>query len=228
MPVSFGMRPFLPSVLPTVFFIFALIAEHCLDVVFHGFTGSEKGIVESLQAILLFIAALTGLRILWTRRRTTPHWVRVWLWVGIACCVYIFLEEISYGQHYFGWNTPESWGEINNQNETNLHNTSSWLDQKPRLVLELGVIIGGILLPLFPQLRSLAIVRPFAPILPHKALFITALFAEFPRLYERLIDLLHVPEAHMFVRTSEVQELYFYYFMLLYFIYFTAAQKEKT
>src|SRR3546814_4167282 len=51
-------------------------------------------------------------------------------------------EEASWGQHYAGWLTPDNWQALNDQGETNLHNTSSWLDQKPRTLLEIGVIVG--------------------------------------------------------------------------------------
>src|SRR3546814_9825984 len=66
--------------------------------------------------------------------------------------------EASWGQHYAGWLTPENWQALNDQGETNLHNTSSWLDQKPRTLLEIGVIVGGILIPMLalrrPALRE--------------------------------------------------------------------------
>jgi hypothetical protein len=38
-----------------------------------------------------------------------------------------FGEEISWGQRIFGWGTPEFLGELNAQNETNLHNL--WFSQ---------------------------------------------------------------------------------------------------
>ncbi len=43
-------------------------------------------------------------------------------------------EEMSWGQHLFGWGTPEWLGEVNGQNETNLHNINKkafdrWMDR---------------------------------------------------------------------------------------------------
>ncbi|OOZ35386.1 hypothetical protein [Solemya velesiana gill symbiont] len=63
-------------------------------------------------------------------------------------CIYFAGEEVSWGQWYFLWDTPEVFQEINDQNETNLHNTSSWLDQKPRFVVELFIFISGFIWPI--------------------------------------------------------------------------------
>lgn len=72
--------------------------------------------------------------------------------------IYWALEEESYGQHFFRWETPEAWSAINKQNETNLHNTSWWLAQLPRSLLISGIVIGGIFLPLIR--RALGPLRP--------------------------------------------------------------------
>ena len=72
------------------------------------------------------------------------------LWFSIATLgvAYTAGEEISWAQHLVGWGTPHWWADLNDQGETNLHNVSSWLDQKPRALLEVGIVIGGIVLPL--------------------------------------------------------------------------------
>ena len=49
--------------------------------------------------------------------------------------LYYFFEEISWGQHIFGWHTPEFFSNINTQNETNVHNTSNLLNELPRNLL---------------------------------------------------------------------------------------------
>lgn len=69
-------------------------------------------------------------------------------------CIYFAGEECSWGQWYFGWETPEAMAELNDQSETNLHNMSSWLDQKPRFVVEMFVIVAGLLLPVWMRLRG--------------------------------------------------------------------------
>jgi hypothetical protein len=59
------------------------------------------------------------------------------------------LEEISYGQHLFGWASPRWFVEQNAQHETNLHNLFA---DKPGQALRNGALVavtlGGLLLPL--------------------------------------------------------------------------------
>jgi len=183
-----------------------------------GFTSRETGLVENLQALLLFVSFITAIYIL-TKSQNYPKWIKAWLTLGILGSLYVLLEEISYGQHYFNWSTPEYWQAYNDQQETNFHNTSSWFDQKPRLILEIGVIFGGIIIPLLRRFRPAAIPDFSKPILPSSTLFVIALVAIIPNIFERLMDLIGHPEwGEIFIRISEIQELYFYYFILLYFI----------
>ncbi len=62
-------------------------------------------------------------------------------------CVYFAGEECSWGQWYFGFETPDFIEDINEQDEFNLHNTSSWLNQKPRAAVEAFVVVAGLVVP---------------------------------------------------------------------------------
>lgn len=205
-------------IVPIIFFLFLLSVDRPFPNFLPGLTSSELGLVESLQALLLLGAVgIAGSLLL--SSLTCPSWVKGWILAGMLGALYVFLEEISYGQHYLNWNTPKYWQDINDQNETNLHNISSWLDQKPRLLLEIGIIIGGIIAPILHRFRPQALPERFKLILPDSVLFVTALLAILPRIYERSIKMMGLDDWHLFIRTSEVQELYFYYFTLLYFIF---------
>jgi disulfide bond formation protein DsbB len=39
--------------------------------------------------------------------------------ISALSCLYIAGEEMSWGQHFFHWNTPEYWAMVNRQEETN-------------------------------------------------------------------------------------------------------------
>ncbi len=54
-----------------------------------------------------------------------------------------------------GWTAPETWAEINDQQETNLHNVHPVFDQLPRALLTLGILIGGVILPLYRYFRKI-------------------------------------------------------------------------
>ena len=104
---------------------------------------------------------------------------------------------------------------MNDQDETNLHNTSDWLDQKPRALLMIGVLVGGLVVPLVmarwptlipPMLRIFMPTRQFMPL---------AAIVLGVRLSGVLRD---ATGFAIFERTSEVSELAMYGFVCLYMI----------
>ena len=81
------------------------------------------------------------------------------------------------GASLLHWNTPEYWAMVNRQEETNLHNIYIYpaFEQWPRAVLEIGVVIGGIIVPIaaafFPRIRAnrLSLFLPPAALLPTRS-----------------------------------------------------------
>lgn len=207
--------------IPIVFFLFLLIADRPFPDFLPNLTRGELGLVESLQVIFLLATFVVASSILF-QFKVLSNWIKIWILTGMMATLYVFLEETSYGQHYLRWDTPDYWQDINDQKETNFHNTSSWFDQKPRLLLELGIIVGGIIVPLLCRFKPIPFVTQeglFKQILPDRSLFVIAILAVLPRTYERILTLIDVDNMYLFIRTSEVQELYFYFFILLYFIF---------
>jgi hypothetical protein len=180
--------------------------------------GSEtSGLLELSHLLLPLASGVLAVRILFMRRIRGRPLLLAWVAGAALASFYIAGEEASWGQHYFRWATPEAWMAVNDQGETNLHNTSSWFDQKPRLLLELGVVVGGILVPLL-ALRRPAIRRGrLGVILPPLLCLPSALLAEVVRLSDRLAALLG-DKPYLLTRPSEIQELYFYLFILFYLI----------
>ena len=128
-----------------------LVFPYVFYSVFDGagfYFDKESGAVENITAVLLAVAIFFVVRTLWQVHVASAVAFKAatfaWLAIFGLGCVYFLGEEISWGQHLFGWATPDNWMEINDQGETNLHNTSGWLDQIPRTVLSLGIIVGGI------------------------------------------------------------------------------------
>ena len=194
---------------------------------YDAWIAGELGALELLHVAIPLASLVLALRML-ALPEVRRHRL-LWLWLGLAALgsLYVAGEEASWGQHYIGWNTPEGWQAVNDQAETNLHNTSSWLDQKPRSLLELGVILGGILIPL-AALRWPGIRRTrFAIILPPLVCLPSAVIAEFARMSERALDAF-AQGAVLFSRASEVQELYFYLFILLYLIVLRQTLRAET
>jgi hypothetical protein len=98
----------------------------------------ETGWQEQGTILCLVPAVALGVAILKRRRALPSRWLQAWVLVLTLGALYYAGEECSWGQNYFGWSTPESWSSINEQQETNLHNTSGLFDQAPRAVLSLG------------------------------------------------------------------------------------------
>ena len=124
-------------------------------------------------------------------------------------------EEASWGQHLWGWSTPEAWTALNDQHETNLHNVGTWADQKPRAIVELSVILFGIVWPLMERFSHVTVRPAWRLVLPPVAVLPVALFAEGIRLIERFPEMLGTAAWAALPRPSELQELYFYTFFAL-------------
>ena len=182
------------------------------------FVDSEQGIVEIGTFVVLLPAIYLGIRC-WGRRHLLPRrWIGPWLLLVTLACVYFAGEEVSWGQQFFSWNTPEVLGEYNDQGETNLHNISSWFDQKPRLLLEIWVLVGGAVVPIWRRVRGVVFAEqdwrhwfwPGWMCMPAAVLSYIAILPEWTR------DIFRLRPFPIEVRYSEIQEFYFGLFLCLY------------
>ncbi len=105
------------------------------------------GVVEHLTVLVLLPGIAAGSWALLSRR-VAYRPARLWLALWVAACVYFAGEEASWGQWYVHWKTPAPVAALNDQGEANLHNMSSWLDQKPRALVELFIVLAGVVAPL--------------------------------------------------------------------------------
>ena len=112
----------------------------------------ETGVIENLTVIFLLVAIISTVLFL-ISNRTKFKFLSVWMGIFLLGAIYYAGEEVSWGQHLFGWGTPEQWTEVNDQQETNLHNTHAIFDQIPRTALLLGALIGGVLIPLYRRFK---------------------------------------------------------------------------
>lgn len=186
---------------------------------YRAYLVGEIGILEATHVVIPLISIVVCLRILALPEVRADRLVFIWILLGMLGSVYMAGEEASWGQHYAGWLTPENWQAINDQGETNLHNISSWLDQKPRTLLEIGVIVGGILIPLIALRRPSIREGRLALFLPPLVCLPVAVIGEVAKIWERLQSQ-GLWDATLFYRASEVQELYISLFILLYLMVF--------
>lgn len=209
------IHPFFWLYLPIVWIIlqtgFELSFSHEQLVKMH----TEGGLVELLQSVPLavaFLLAVYGLcRVDWAKQKLLGFWFAA----AAICTFYVSGEEISWGQHIFYWDTPEYWVGVNDQQETNLHNTSAWFDQKPRLILFIAIVTGGLLVPFLRRYRPSLLPAQFSVLYPSNLLIPSALGVFLPYSAQKICDVAGLGVS-LFERVSEVQELYMYYFVALY------------
>lgn len=118
----------------------------------------ESGLVETGTFVLLVLAAIGGvLATCWAWRRGDRR-LTLFFTLFTLGCIYFGGEEASWGQHWFGWATPDEWRALNDQAETNLHNSNalagSLMDQLPRNLLSVAMLVGGAILPLARRARN--------------------------------------------------------------------------
>ena len=211
MPTSNFPRLFkLAIAIPVIVICGHLVAEPFLSAAHKQWWLGENGPTEIAQFLILIGAAITALATLVTMNRGKDPLLTLWIAIALICCIYVAGEEVSWGQWFFYWDTPEHWAAMNDQGETNLHNTSAWLDQKPRLILEIGVYIGGLIIALVAKFRPTRLPARFNTFYPDIALTPLALGIVTTKIIQTITG--------TFYRSSELQELMLFTFVLFYLI----------
>lgn len=198
---------------PLIFLLMQLLGEIFLPQDIMVSMHSENGFHEIAQFIVMsaaFIIAGYGAVSTFILGRIG---IALWLCLAALGSLYVAGEEISWGQHFAGWESEDFWLQINDQGETNLHNTSSWLDQKPRLVLEIGVMFGGIIIPLLNKANKDLLPRAFRAIYPPLYLLPLAAMTAAIKISEKILEM---SDISFYTRASEVIELFIFYYVLLY------------
>lgn len=145
----------LPWLLCTFFLFVTLTSPEQMELYTAKDHVEGGGLIEKLTVVILIPGIIAGLYTFFKYRKfMQPWWTAYWLLMWSMACIYFAGEEISWGQWLFQWDTPEAFSGINDQNETNLHNISTWLDQKPRTLVELWIFFTGLVFPVIQLLRK--------------------------------------------------------------------------
>lgn len=102
----------------TIFFILAAGVLTLLYIYFPDYF-LEDNIIENIQGILLLSASII---IFFNIRRKTWFKYRPFCIVAFIGCIFLFMEEISYGQRLLRISTPDFFSQFNDSKEINLHN----------------------------------------------------------------------------------------------------------
>jgi hypothetical protein len=179
----------------------------------------ESMILESAQFLMMVIGFAIAVQLLfdpYVRKRTLLF---VFTAFAALTCLYIGGEEVSWGQHIFYWDMSHLQSEVNTDGEFSLHNMNKAFERIPRALLQTGIIVGGILVPLVCAFDGARLKRsPIGLFLPPAALMPAALLTAFFKWGEPLAPYFGVPA--LAARASEGTEFFMYFFLMAYLIVF--------
>lgn len=185
------------------------------DILTAWFFNERTGIAEFLHFLLPLLTSVIALRLLFFPFIQKDQLLLIWCAAMVAGGIYLGGEEASWGQHYIGWTTSEFWTSTNDQNETNLHNISHWLDQKPRLILTIGICVAGLIWPYLLLARPNVLPRRFDFTYPPLNLRVVAIIILLAELYLHIRWL--VPETFVKeFRSGEFQETFIVWYLFGY------------
>ena len=202
---------------------------------------SENGLVELLQIIFLIISIIFVIKFLKNRFKTINIYLKIFMIFYCVGIIYYFFEEISWGQHFFGWYTPDVFSKFNKQNETNIHNISSIFNELPRNMLLIWCSLSFFFYKFF-KLKFPNFSQIIYPSTNLKFISILILFFFIPDL---IIDKLNLAPGHPakdnteillnnlfeiisfnFVRLSELQELFFNFYIVCHAYYLSIIDSK--
>ncbi|MYB89780.1 MAG: hypothetical protein F4X93_07485 [Proteobacteria bacterium] len=205
-------------VLPVVIFLVPYLSRvngTGADLFLYG----ENGWIEILTVVFLFIAIFFGVLFLLLCRVQGHGWLQWWMALLVLGSIYFAGEEISWGQHIFGWETSSYWQSLNDQGETNLHNIGPLFDQIPRTLLSAAALVGGVLVPLYYSLskRHPSVTSLHYWLWPTYVCVPAALFSMLVSWHEKMYGILgaEIPTV-LDVRAGEVKESLLALFIMVY------------
>ena len=221
---------------------FFTFLDHRYQTGFNNIVWSENGVVEMFQLILLLFSIVL---IFNTFKFCKIKGIKFVLSIYILGLIFYFFEEMSWGQHFFNWNTPEFLEKINNQNETNLHNINNLFNQLPRNLVLIWCSFSFLLIKLnFRKLDSFLLKEFILPNNNLKYISYLLIFFLLPNLiisnleflefgdrevtsYEKLLKNLSTLVSFNFVRLSELHELIIDYYIISHSYYLYILMKKK-
>lgn len=161
----------------------------------------ENAPVELLTFIIFLISGVYGIYTVRKFKAKITNYTKWFYLVFAVSLIFISMEEISWGQWFFHFETPEKWAEMNGQQETTLHNLNGMQGHSEilRILFGFGGIIG-VALSKFKIFKSISapsvLISWFIIILCHAAL-------------DLIQDRISISEKYDFaiVKTSEFIEL---------------------
>ncbi|MFW6155532.1 MAG: hypothetical protein ACOC95_09980 [Planctomycetota bacterium] len=170
---------------------------------------SELGIIELGTAALYLVGAALALHMVVRYRRWAPRRYLALYVLASLMAVFVCLEEINYGQHLIGFETPELLREHSTKAEFNLHNLAGNVPaRRLNLLGTLGFALWCLVLPIVGHYRRWWWPgRPSWFLLPRFELALVAMVAQSMSWLDDLFALCGWP-PNTWSRATEFKELY--------------------
>jgi hypothetical protein len=182
----------------------------------------DGGIVEHATVVILLPGIAAGFAAFFRYRKKLPDlWLGWWVLVWTLACIYFAGEEISWGQWFFQWQSPEVFQKLNSQKETNLHNITPWLFQKPQALVEIWIFWGGIVMPIWGRFKGKKWVSDPGAwmywLIPTFACLPAAVLTTAARFFKPILRALPLPQLER-LGSGELREYYIALFLSLYLL----------
>ncbi|MDA9070114.1 hypothetical protein N8258_00380 [Algibacter sp.] len=104
----------------------------------------ENSPIELLTFIIFLCSGIYGIHLTLKVKALLKNEIKFFLIFFSICLILIAMEEISWGQWFFHFETPTDWAKINGQGETTLHNIKGMQGNSEilRMIFGLGGIFG--------------------------------------------------------------------------------------
>ncbi len=215
----------------------------------------ENGIVEIIQIIFLFFTIYILLTLFFQKKIFQSKLINNFIILEIIGLTYFFLEEISWGQQFFNFDTFKIFLDkesflYNHQGETNLHNTSRLFNEFPRILVIIWCSLSIFIVQYFNLNLKNNLKKIIIP--SKKLIFISFLIIIFiiPDLIVSKLNMIDHSKLHIFedgnfkafnfgmmfkivlsfnfLRLSELQELLFSYYFLWHTIFLKDLLLKKS
>lgn len=190
---------------------------------------AENSVMEWLQFLLILVSSLIFARLSWRLFQSRQTMIGALCLAMALGTFFVAGEEIAWGQHIFGWRTPEALKAVNVQQETTLHNISS-----AHVIFVYGMMLAGLFETVMALLGSVwwnkrrqsLVSRLLFPPLCLVPAFFMPFGYRFSRLFLGVDDLFRHLIFHI-TKFSEVTELCLY-FGLVVFAWLNLHQLRST
>ncbi|MEQ9617155.1 MAG: hypothetical protein RLN60_03875 [Phycisphaerales bacterium] len=195
---------------------------------FWYFMKDKEGGIEWVAIVTILVGVGYGVTALAKYRSAFPKkWLTVWFSLGVAGMIVFAGEEMSWGQHLGFWggeDIPEGFRELNDQNETNIHNLvgiGNAIDRGSTNAIVGGTFFAFVILPFIQRAKreTMSFTNPGYWFWPTRAGLVAGLGVLLIRFPERIYMWTTGAESTPFDwRHSEIHEFYIGLLMTIYMV----------